>query len=370
MSDAYLVIYGEIAVKSGSVRRRFERSLASNIERQVGGEVERLEGRLLVRDPDDPDGLSKVFGVEKWTRVLTVDEPDPEVVWEAVREELERLKGVRTFAVRSRRSWKGAPSSRVMDRELGSLILEGIGWGVDLDDPDLVVFVEMRREGTFVYLDGWVRKGPGGLPYGVESPLVCLVSGGIDSPVASWYVARRGCEVVWLHLDRGRFGSDVDVVEGLASRFSEWLPVDLDLVIEDFEDVLEVLSFLEGEDAAYRCVLCKREMLRRACNLCEDVGAVGVVTGDVIGQVASQIPDNLMVIDRASDYPVYRPLAGFDKNEVQRLSERLGFLDVSRKHSGCPVAPRRPVKRASLGKVLVLEEELGLLKRGLRGSGL
>ncbi len=364
----YLVMYAEVAVKSPRVREEMERVLARNVREQAGGEVERLEGRLLVRDPEDPEALSRVFGIEKWARVIRVESHDPEDVFEALKGELREVRA-ESFAVRSRRAWKGAPSSREVNVELGDLVRRFTGWSVDLDDPDVEIHVELRREGSFVYLDSWVREGPGGLPYGSQSPVVCLVSGGIDSPVAAWYVARRGCEVVWLHLDRGRFGSEVDVVEELAERFSEWVPGEVRLEVEDFEDFMEALASLRGEDARYRCVLCKREMLRRACDLCERVGGVGVATGDVIGQVASQIPDNLAVIDRVARFPVFRPLAGMDKNEVQRVSERLGFFEVSRKHAPCELAPKNPVKRARLGKVLALEEELGILQRGLRGSG-
>ncbi len=368
MSRCYLVMYGELAVKSPRVRREMERTLARNVRRQAGGEVERLEGRLLVRDPEEPEALGRVFGVAKWTRVVWVDSYEPEEVFRAIRPCLEGVRAG-SFAVRSRRAWEGAPSSREMNVELGELVRRHTGWSVDLDDPDVEVHVELRREGSFAYLGSWVREGPGGLPYGSQSPVVCLVSGGIDSPVAAWYAARRGCEVVWLHLDRGRFGSEGDVVEELAERFSEWIPGEVRLEVEDFEGFMEALASLRGEEARYRCVLCKREMLRRACALCERVGGVGVVTGDVIGQVASQVPDNLAVIDRVARFPVFRPLAGMDKNEVQRLSERLGFFEASRRHASCRLAPRNPVKRARPGKVLRLEERLGVLQRGLRGSG-
>ncbi|WP_456482151.1 tRNA sulfurtransferase [Methanopyrus sp.] len=364
----YLVMYGEIAVKFSQVRRHMERLLARNLEKQAGGRVERLEGRLLVVDPEAPEAIGRTFGVERWTRTLRVDSHDPEDVFAEMKDVLDGLK-VRSFAVRARRTARDAPSSREMNAELGDLIRRYTGWTVNLDEPDVEVHVELRSEGTFVYLDSWVEEGPGGLPYGSQSRVVCLVSGGIDSPVASWYAARRGCEVIWLHLDRGKYGSEVDAVERLAERFSEWLPSDVELLVEDFEDFMENLEGLTGDSARYRCVLCKREMVRRACDVCEDVGAVAVVMGDVIGQVASQIPDNLAVIDRVARFPIFRPLLGFDKNEVQRLSERLGFFEVSKDHRPCPLAPRNPVKSADPGKVLKLEEELGVLHRGLRGSG-
>ncbi|WP_148689019.1 tRNA sulfurtransferase [Methanopyrus sp. SNP6] len=364
----YLVMYGEIAVKSPSVRRHMELLLARNLKEQSGGQVKRLEGRLLVTDPKVPGAIGKTFGVERWTRTLHVDSHDPEDVFTEVKDALDDLKA-RSFAVRTRRATSDALSSREMNVELGDLIRRHTGWTVDLDEPDVEIHVELRPEGTFVYLDSWVKDGPGGLPYGSQSRVVCLVSGGIDSPVAAWYAARRGCEVIWLHLDRGKYGSEVDAVERLAEMFSEWLPSDVELLIEDFEDFMEKLEGLEGESARYRCVLCKREMIRRACDVCENVGAVAVVMGDVVGQVASQIPDNLSVIDRVARFPVFRPLLGFDKNEVQRLSERLGFFEVSKEHRPCPLAPRNPVKSADPGKVLKLEEGLGVLHRGLRGSG-
>ncbi len=362
-------MYGEIAVKSPPVRRRMERLLARNLEKQSGGQVERLEGRLLVVDPEVPEAIGKTFGVERWTRTLRVDSHDPEEVFTEVKDVLDDLE-VGSFAVRTRRAARDAPSSRDMNVVLGDLIRRYTGWTVNLDEPEIEIYVELRPEGTFVYLNSWMKDGPGGLPYGSQSRVVCLVSGGIDSPVAAWYAARRGCEVIWLHLDRGKYGSEMDAVERLAERFSEWLPSDMRLLVEDFENFMEDLEGLKGESARYRCILCKREMVRRACDVCEKVGAVAVVTGDVIGQVASQIPDNLAVIDRVARFPIFRPLLGFDKNEVQRLSERLGLFEVSKEHRPCPLAPRNPVKSADPGKVLKLEEELSVLHRGLRGSGI
>ena len=372
--EAVMVRYGEVFLKSERVKRRFVSTMAENIALalEAQGLAHRIEtprGRIIIYG-DDPARIAaaaaRVFGVVS-ASVCTVTKPEIGVITAAALERAERrLRPGMSFAVRARRSGVPGFSSQELAAAVGSAILERVdGARVDLTRPDYEVNVEAKEFGGLVYDDK--IPGPGGLPYGTQGEVVSLLSAGIDSPVASWLMMRRGCRMLHLNMHGGRFeGGDVErnVLENHA-RLSSWVPGHaLDLLVVDMEPFFEVITALK--EPRYRCVLCKRFMLRVAGILAGEQGAHAIVTGDNLGQVASQTLANMAVISAATTLPLLRPLIGFDKEEVVGRARSIGTFEARPGDVGCAVAPRYPSTAAPAETIARIEEEIdapGLARR-------
>jgi thiamine biosynthesis protein ThiI len=228
---------------------------------------------------------------------------------------------------------------------------------VDLDLPDYEVFVEARDFGGLVC--DVRKKAPGGLPWGTQGLVISLLSAGIDSPVASWLAMRRGCEVIHLHIDSGRWaGSNVfeSAVEN-HRRLSLWCQgFPLTLLVLNNEALHEAMR--DRVQARYVCVLCKRFMMRAASRLMDEHHAVGLVTGENLGQVASQTLSNLAVIARAAPPLVIRPLVTFDKNETVTIAREIGTFNPTPGDLCCRAVPSLPATEANLDAVMQCEEKI------------
>jgi len=355
--------YGEIALKSPPVRRRMERRLLSNVLRSLerrGIEFDEacVEGaRILVyteHSEEAAHAMARVFGVVSTSPAVECSNSIEEVqrvALEEARRFLERRR-VETFAIRARRSFKEYPlTSKDIERIVGDVIRRELGLSVDLESPDLVVGIEVWRDRAFVYTE--TIRGPGGLPYGVEGLALALFSGGIDSFVASWLVAKRGCRLSLLFADPGSFWSDAarERVERAARELREWLPESLRLfIVENYGDLLK--QILERVERDLVCVVCKRLMMRIGERIAREIGALALVTGESIGQVASQTLHNIAAIESGLRIPVIRPVAGMDKEEIAELARRIGVytslaVDVGR----CRAAPPHPATRAPMQRV-------------------
>ena len=372
--EAVMVRYGEVFLKSERVKRRFVSAMAENIGLALEAEglahrIETHRGRILIYG-DDPariaETAARVFGVVS-ASVCTVTTADIEGITAAALKRAERrLRPGMSFAVRARRSGVPGFSSQELAAAVGSAILERFdGVRVDLTHPDYEVSVEAREFGGLVYDEK--IPGPGGLPYGTQGEVITLLSAGIDSPVASWLMMRRGCRMLHINMHGGRFGgADVErkVLQNHA-RLSSWVPGRaLDLLVVDMEPFFEVITALK--EPRYRCVLCKRFMLRVAGILAEERGAHAIVTGDNLGQVASQTLANMAVISTATTLPVLRPLIGFDKDEVVGRARSIGTFEANPGEIGCAVAPRYPSTAAPAETIARIEEEIdavGLAER-------
>ncbi|WP_457549454.1 tRNA uracil 4-sulfurtransferase ThiI [Archaeoglobus sp.] len=356
----YLIRYSEIFLKSERVRRSWVNRLIENIRRIIGDCKFRLErGRIwLITDGKVDDKLRKIFGIVSFSPCE-----------HCKLEELEnfvlkfckgKLESVKTFAVRVKRVGEHDFTSQDMERRLGALILKNFPHlNVDLEKPEKIIYVEIRNEDCYVFDE--IVKGVGGIPLGVEGKLVSLFSGGIDSPVATWLMMKRGCKIVPLFFDIRPFTSDkaIERVEKVANVLKDFDP-DFEVVVIDHGEFLkrvkEVLK--EKKLESYTCILCKRRMLRVAEDLAKEFKAKGIVTGDSLGQVASQTLDNLLVISQACNLPIYRPLIGFDKVEIEEIARRIGTFEHSTIPAECLAVPKRPTTKANLEKVLEVEKEL------------
>lgn len=372
-ADTVLVRFsGEVGVKSHSVQQRMETRLRTNLGRMLDREgldasLEHEHSRLYVRtDPDSlasvTDVAADVFGVSSVSPVSEV-EPTMDAICgllgETARVHYERG----TFAVRARRAGRESDhpfTSADIEREGGAAVSRaardaGVDPEVDLDEPDVTFCVECRPERAFVYLKR--RAGPGGLPLGSQEPVVALVSGGIDSPVAAWQLMKRGCPVVPVYVDLGRFGG-VDHrarAERTVERLATYAPGGLGLwVVPGGEGLDRIVERAEQ----YRMLLARRFMLRVAELVAERTGAVGIVTGESVGQKSSQTSAAVRVTGAVVDRPVHRPLLSLDKSEISRRAREIGTYQEATVDTGCNrLAPGNPATRPPLEAVREAEPD-------------
>jgi thiamine biosynthesis protein ThiI len=355
-----LKIAGEIATKSPRTRRRFLRVLARNVRaalRRAGvrGVVEPRWSRLLVRTAD-PQGatqvLCTVFGLHSVAEAHPVpSETLDGLVQAAAGAARDRVRG-RTFAVRVKRSGQHSFRSLDVATALGTALLPDSA-GVNLDEPEVVVPIEVADGEAFVLLDG--RPGPGGLPVGVGGRVLSLFSGGFDSPVATWMAMRRGMSVDLLVYDLGGCGqvdAALEVARELAMR---WGPgVEPTAHVVDLAPVVGALR--DRVESGIRQVLLKRSMYRAGTVLAGRLGSEALVTGEALGQVSTQTLRNLTVADEAAGVPVLRPLVGMDKEEIIARARTIGTHDASeRVQEHCAIATGRVQTAAKLRAVITAE---------------
>lgn len=379
-----LVRYGELALK-GRNRGQFEQTLVRNIKRALAPltevRVERLRGRLVVfperRKEQALRRLAEVFGIKSVSPAWSTA-PEPEAIAALARAVLadalaDLPAGARpTFRVQSKRADKTFPLTSVeLDRFVAERILtEDSPVRIELDDPELVLGIDVRPERAYVYS----RRiaGPGGLPVGTLGRVLCLLSGGIDSPVAAWLAMKRGCEVSFVSFHSYPFLGEASKrkVADLAQRLARFQPRTR-LFVVPFTEVQ--IAVRDTAPEAYRTVLYRRMMQRIATHLAARDRCGALVTGECLGQVASQTLENLSRIQEASGLPVLRPLIAFDKEETIALARRIGTFDISaRPEPDCCTVfqPRHPVIRSRAADCARAEAALdlaALVARALEG---
>jgi thiamine biosynthesis protein ThiI len=373
--ETVLVSVAEVALKSRPVRSLLERKLANQIrfflvrEGFTDFRVYRMQGRLCVETAEAEkaaEALSKLlFGAATVMPATRVTTDLSDIVQASIEAAGQAIKPQESFAVQPKTVGEHPYSSRDLAVQIGAEILEKLGSQgirVNLGEPDRVIHVEAREDAAFIYTK--VLPGLGGLPYGSQGRLVSLFSGGIDSPVASWMMMKRGAAVVPLFLDQRPYvGEDYHLRALEAARIiGSYVPVPgFSLYTIDFRSVME--RIMACREPSLRCVLCKRAMYRAASAVAYRQRAQGFVTGESLGQVASQTLPNLTVLSEAVVIPVYRPLIGLDKIEIERIAKVIGTYEATaRKVEGCSVVPSRPKTKAALEKVKKAEEELGLIE--------
>jgi len=361
-----IVHYQEIALK-GRNRPYFISKLVRNLRRQTAdlgvADVRALMGRIeVVLEPGVAyeavaDRLRHVFGIANFSKAGRT-KLDIDAIGDAVLADLRGLPPA-SFRVNAKRGDKSFPmTSPQIEREIGARIHETLGWPVKLDRPDLAVNVELLHREAF-YSFG-KERGAGGMPTGVSGRVACLLSGGIDSPVAAYRLAKRGCSVVPIH-----FHSYPFVTRASQEKVREIADV---LTRYQMRTSLRMVPFGELQrqivlsvPGPMRVVLYRRFMLRIAEKLARDARAKALVTGEVIGQVASQTRENLTAIAAATTMPVLRPLVGMDKDEIIAEAIRIGTYDISivPDQDCCQLfTPKSPETHARMWQVAQAEAKL------------
>lgn len=313
----------------------FVRQLVRNIEAVLAGtscsHVRPAEGRVIVHLTDTRDWpavrqrLGWVFGIANFALALKSGRAVEELAATALGALAGRSAG--SFAVRAKRADKSYPiPSPEIARQVGRILQERLGWKVNLETPDVEVFVEVLAREAFVSVER--VRGLGGLPVGVSGTVMVLLSGGIDSPVAAWRMMGRGCRVEFVHFSGAPYQDrrSLEKAQGLARLLARY----------QLRSRLHAVAFGEVQrqivasvPRPYRVVLYRRMMLRIAAELARRTRAQALVTGESLGQVASQTLDNLAAIEDAVDSMVLRPLIAMDKNEIRAQAESIGTYEIS-----------------------------------------
>mgnify|MGYP001810252624 CR=1 FL=1 len=386
MEQLILVKYEEIFLK-GDNRWLFEKRLMDNMKKALSGlgaiKVAKNQGRIYVipKEATYPvdealERLTKVFGINAVTSCLSMPVDYEQVAREAVALAARSVErhGHQTFKVETKRADKKFPmTSMQVSADIGRQILEAVPLlKVDVNRPQFTVHVELRDK---AYLYSETIPGAKGLPTGTGGKATLLLSGGIDSPVAGWMIGKRGVQIEAVHFHSYPYTSERarDKVVELGRILSGWT-MGLKLHVVPFTEIQ--LAINEKCPADHITIIMRRYMMRIAEAIANKSGSLALVTGEAIGQVASQTMESMLVTDRAVELPVYRPCIGMDKNEVIEIARRIGTFETSiQPYEDCCTVfvARHPVTKPTLEKTLRFEAVLdaeaeALIARALEGT--
>jgi thiamine biosynthesis protein ThiI len=364
--SSIVVHYQEIALK-GKNRPWFLARLVRNLRRAVSdldvravrvlmGRIEVELGPGAVRE-EVGERIRKTFGIANFS-YATRTRLDLDVIAADVLRELEG-ENCSSFRVSARRADKRFPlTSPQIEREIGGRIKTARGWTVNLEQPELVIHVELLTSEGFYYFRK--ERGAGGLPTGTAGKVACLLSGGIDSPVAAHRMMKRGCAVTFVHFHSYPILSRAsqEKARELVRLLTEWQHQSRLYLVPFGEIQQQVILSVPGP---MRVVIYRRLMLRIAERIARMRHAQALITGDVVGQVASQTLENLAVVGRVATLPLFRPLIGMDKDEITAEAIRLGTYPISiiPDQDCCTLfTPRNPLTRARLADIEAAEEAL------------
>src|SRR5262245_48058608 len=364
--NSIVVHYQEIALK-GKNRPWFLSRLVRNLRGAVADldvrAVRPLMGRIEVElgpgatREEVGDRIRRTFGVANFSYAART-RLDLDVLTDQILREL-RDRTCQSFRVSVRRADKRFPmTSPEVEREVGGRIKSARGWKVDLENAELVVHMELLTDEAFYFFGK--ERGPGGLPTGTAGRVACLLSGGIDSPVAAHRMMRRGCAVTFVHFHSYPILSRAsqDKARQLVTLLTQWQQRSR-LYLVPFGDIQQQVVL--AVPAPMRVVVYRRLMMRIAEQIARARGAQALVTGEVVGQVASQTLENLAVIGGATSLPIFRPLIGMDKEEITAEAIRIGSYPISiiPDQDCCTLfTPRNPLTRARLAQIEAAEMAL------------
>ncbi|MGZ7068892.1 MAG: tRNA uracil 4-sulfurtransferase ThiI [Methanobacterium sp.] len=362
--DSIIVRYGEIGVKSPSVRRRFENKLIENIKTKINCKIKINQGRIFlfpVKFDEALNELKKIIGVVSFSPVVStetsfnsIEQKINEYIDSLISEDL--FDPEKTFAIRCRRVGKHEFSSQEMADFCGSVVVKNTDAPVNLSNPDFVLFIEVRDNKTYIFHEK--IQGIGGLPVGTQGKVISLVSGGIDSPVASFLMMKRGCEVIVLHFNNYPYtGGSNEKVMKIIKKLEEYSPSKLKLFVAPYGNYLK--SCIKNAPHRLTCVLCKTGMYRIAEEIAKKEDALAIVDGSSLGQVASQTLPNILATRYVTQMPVLSPLIGLDKVEIENMGKKIGTFEISILPAPeCTAVPTYPETNAKLLKFLDVLEEM------------
>ena len=369
MNDMILLKQGEIVLK-GQNRRAFEQRLIANIRRRLkphgSFRVYAIQSTVYVEPEADADldgafdALKTVFGVVALSRAAACEKSAEAIAAKAIEYLADDMRAAKSFKVETRRSDKAFPMTSIqLSQYVGGELAEAFpDTAVDVHDPELTVHVEVRDLAAYVH--STPTPGAGGMPVGCNGSAVTLLSGGIDSPVSSYMIAKRGVRLIPVHFFSFPYTSEAakEKVVELAQELTAWCGK-MRLCIVPFTHIQEEIRDKCPE--AYFTILMRRFMMRIADRIAADNGCGALVTGENLGQVASQTMSAMAVTENVCARPVLRPLIGFDKEEIVRLARRIGTFETSilPYEDCCTVfTPRHPELRPTVAKAEEAERAL------------
>jgi thiamine biosynthesis protein ThiI len=366
LKDVFLLKEGEIALK-GLNRKSFEHILSRNIKNALApyGRPKVSVRQSVIRAEAVGDGdsdeifaaLMKVFGIAAVCRCKVCEKDLSKIAETAIPFISETAKFAKTFKVEAKRADKAFPlDSYGICREMGGIVLEHYPHlGVNVKNPDFILNVEIREDAAYIHLGNIAAAG--GLPVGSSGKALLLLSGGIDSPVAGYMTAKRGVKISAVHFEAPPYTSPraLQKVQTLAKIMSGYTG-DIDFYTVPFTAIQEKIRDNCFEE--YFTIIMRRLMMKIACKIANENGMQAIITGESIGQVASQTMYALRCTDAVSDLPVFRPVIGMDKTEITEIARKIGTFETSIEpyEDCCTVfTPKHPKTRPELAEVEEIE---------------
>ncbi|OAA31364.1 thiamine biosynthesis protein ThiI [Kosmotoga arenicorallina S304] len=363
-----IIRYGEIGLK-GRNRKYFELALERNIRNQLPGVRTRTTGSRVYIETgnyvleDVKRVLDKTFGVQNYSIGTLVGFELDDILSTCLElAETEVNKGKRSFKVETKRAYKKFPlRSMQLSAFLGEKVLERFPeLHVDVHNPEFTIGVEIRNRGTLLFSNKF--QGSGGMPVGVSGKGLLLLSGGIDSPVAGWYMLKRGIDLHAIHFASPPYTGEkaLEKVIDLARLLSMYNG-GRELLLYNVAFTKTQLSIHRSVQERYSLIIQRRAMMKIATEIAEREGYKAIVTGENVGQVASQTLENMIAISSATDKLVLRPLVGFDKIDTVEMAKKIGSFEIStRPYEDCCTVfvPKEPATKARVVDILRAEKDI------------
>ncbi len=370
-----IINFDEIILKGGN-RPFFERALINNIKEFLSGiaydKISKEGGRLIIKIDEKAevskigDILKNIPGISNFS-FASMEENDIDKICKKTLKllnENEKIKEYKTFKISARRSDKRfAMKSPEINSRIGEYIYERTKLKVDVHNPDLEIIVNVGSEGTFIYFEK--IKGVGGLPTGTVGNLISLISGGIDSPVASFMMNKRGAKNIFVHFKNKTISGSADgqdKIESLVKELGKFQGRSKLYIVPFEEFQKEIIAKIPAKN---RMIIYRRMMFRLAGMIAKKENAKGFVTGDSLSQVASQTIDNITAIYNAANLPVFPPLIGMNKQEIIDIASKIGTYEISiLPYQDCCsfLIAKHPETKAKLEEIINQEKNLEIEK--------
>lgn len=365
-TNSIIIRYGEIALK-GKNRNTFEQRLLHDVRYHFQhhhhpfSEIELIRGRIYVHQTSPIDNLQNVLGVLSYSPAWEIDH-DYQNLIDTITSFFPIIRNHTSFRISCQRSDKRfQPDSPTIEREIGHLIHEATHIPVNLEKPGITLSIEIGIRSIFLFLEK--KKGYGGFPFGSAGKLVSLFSGGIDSPVATFLMMKRGVEVVLVHFRITSDNQEIEKITALKNKLEEYTAGrKIPIYIIDRNELFSGRwnSLYQSRYQPYLCLLCKYAMHKKALEIAKIENAFGIITGDNLAQVASQTLPNLRAQRFFNSFPIYSPLIAFEKTDIIQWARNIGTFDVSIQYEkGCQ-PPAHPKTSISIDRFLSILQETGL----------
>jgi tRNA uracil 4-sulfurtransferase len=333
MEKIFLIRFNEIFLKSHGVAKMFLKILKQNIYQQlslnnIDGTISITNSRIFLSNFDDKNIqtieniLSNTFGVDSFSLVYLIPTVDPEAIFDFVKQNYSTyILPTDTFKIKAR-----CINVPYHSKDLEIQVAELFSNKVDLSNPDKTIYIEAREKSTCIFTEK--KLGLSGLPVGVSGRNLVLISGGIDSPVASYLTLKRGCHNTYLHFHSFPYVSrtSIEKVKEILLKFKKYQN-EIKLILFPFAEIQNYIKV--SSDPSLRIILYRRSMMRLASKIARDLKCKAITTGEALAQVSSQTLDNLAVINESLNILSIRPLIAYNKDEIVKLAEKIGTVDIS-----------------------------------------